>query len=162
MALIQSTSGINNGNFIRQSIIQEEQCYHLAMDFVRQLKPLLILDAILATGAILVVKSLASLVLSRKSPQVYKLPPGPKPLPLVGNLLDLPKDHDWVHWAKHKDVYGPISSVTVFNQTIIILNDVQATIDLFEKRSNIYSDRPILTFAGEMSVFPPFVLQYFN
>lgn len=142
--------GIYTGSFTRQSAIQGEQYYHLAMDSVRHLEPLLILDAILATGALLVVKSLASLVLSRKSSRVYKLPPGPKPLPLVGNLLDLPKDHDWVHWAKHKEVYGPISSVTVFDQTIIILNDVQAAIDLFEKRSNIYSDRPILTFAGEM------------
>lgn len=80
----------------------------------------------------------------------FKLPPGPKPLPLVGNLFDLPKDHDWVHWAKHRDVYGPISSVTVFNQTIIILNDLQAALDLFERRSNVYSNRPILTFSGEM------------
>ena len=90
------------------------------------------------------------LVRTVRSRRGFKLPPGPKPLPLIGNLLDLPKDHDWVHWAKHRDVYGPISSVTVFNQTIIILNDLQAALDLFERRSNVYSNRPILTFSGEM------------
>ena len=83
----------------------------------------------------------------------FKLPPGPKPLPLVGNLFDLPKELDWVHWAKHKDVYGPISSVTVFGQTLIILNDLKAATDLFETRSNIYSNRPTLTFGGEMCVY---------
>jgi hypothetical protein len=36
----------------------------------------------------------------------HALPPGPTPLPLIGNLLDLPKSHDWVEWTKHKELYG--------------------------------------------------------
>jgi hypothetical protein len=36
------------------------------------------------------------------------LPPGPKPKFLVGNLADLPKpgEQEWIHWLKHKDLYG--------------------------------------------------------
>jgi hypothetical protein len=36
------------------------------------------------------------------------VPPGPKPLPLVGNLSDLPKpgEIEAQHWLKHKDSYG--------------------------------------------------------
>lgn len=36
------------------------------------------------------------------------LPPGPKGLPIVGNLLDLPKpgEYEAKHWIKHKDIYG--------------------------------------------------------
>lgn len=34
------------------------------------------------------------------------LPPGPRGLPIIGNMLDMPKDYEWLHWSKHKDLYG--------------------------------------------------------
>jgi hypothetical protein len=36
------------------------------------------------------------------------LPPGPKGLPIVGNIRDLPPPgaKEWEHWLKHKDLYG--------------------------------------------------------
>ncbi|CEL10680.1 hypothetical protein ASPCAL13795 [Aspergillus calidoustus] len=77
------------------------------------------------------------------------LPPGPTPLPLVGNLRDLPSPgtEEWLHWLKHKDLYGPLSTVQVFGQRLIILNEAQLAVDLLDKRSAIYSDRPDMPFA---------------
>ena len=48
-------------------------------------------------------------LLRRTTRDSYKFPPGSKPL--IGNLFNLPKDRDWVHWAKHRDIYGPINSL---------------------------------------------------
>ncbi|KAF9887204.1 hypothetical protein FE257_010458 [Aspergillus nanangensis] len=75
------------------------------------------------------------------------LPPGPKPLPVVGNIRDLPDPArpDWPVWAQHKELYGPISTVSVFGQRIIILNSAQYALDLLEKRSSVNSDRPDMT-----------------
>ncbi|PYH45575.1 cytochrome P450 [Aspergillus saccharolyticus JOP 1030-1] len=91
---------------------------------------------------------LLKVLLSPRKPSA-PLPPGPLPLPLVGNLRDLPAPDspDWLHWLKHKDVYGPISTVTVLGQRLIILNDAKLALELLEKRSAVHSDRPKMPFA---------------
>lgn len=82
------------------------------------------------------------------------LPPGPKRWPLIGNMLDLPSKGqiECLHWIKHKNLYGPISSVGVLGQTIIVVHDREAASELLVKRAANYSDRPLSTFANEMRV----------
>lgn len=33
-------------------------------------------------------------------------PPGPKPLPLIGNLLDMPNTQQWLTFMRWGDTYG--------------------------------------------------------
>lgn len=40
-----------------------------------------------------------------------RLPPGPRGLPLICNLLDLPKGFEPPHWASHKARYGKLHSL---------------------------------------------------
>lgn len=75
------------------------------------------------------------------------LPPGPTRLPLIDNLLDLPTGYNWVYWSKYRELYGPVSSLSVMGQNFIILNDQSSSIELLEKRSTNYSDRPSFLFA---------------
>lgn len=80
------------------------------------------------------------------------LPPGPKGIPILGNINDMPKPGmlECHHWLKHKDLYGPISSITVLGQTIVIVNDPEIAFELLRDRSAIHSSRPGLVFGGEM------------
>ncbi|KAE8825852.1 hypothetical protein PTNB73_09362 [Pyrenophora teres f. teres] len=86
------------------------------------------------------------------------LPPGPKGIFLLGNINDMPKPGvvDAHHWLEHKKLYdvvhpvGPISSVTVMGQTIVIINDSALAFELLRERSAIHSSRPRQVFAGEM------------
>ncbi|KAL3258259.1 hypothetical protein ABHI18_006179 [Aspergillus niger] len=91
------------------------------------------------------------LLINHQTPSL-PLPPGPKGKPIIGNLSDLPPPDtpEWQHWLEHKKRYGPITSVTILNQPIIILHDVQIAIELLEKRSLKYSSRPQPVFVGEM------------
>jgi hypothetical protein len=35
--------------------------------------------------------------------------PGPRGYPIIGNVFDMPKSREWLHWARHKDVYGTLA-----------------------------------------------------
>lgn len=77
------------------------------------------------------------------------LPPGPTPLPLVGNILDLPanEEPEFQHWLRFKDKFGPISSITVLGQTVVMLHDKQAAMDILDKTATKSSGRPNFVFA---------------
>ncbi|KAJ3498320.1 hypothetical protein NLG97_g1215 [Lecanicillium saksenae] len=81
-----------------------------------------------------------------------KLPPGPKPLPIIGNILDLPPSGapEFEHWLKHKDVYGPLSSLSIMGQTLVIIHDREAARILLEKMSVKTSSRPHMEFGHEL------------
>ncbi|KAF3902278.1 hypothetical protein ABW20_dc0107053 [Dactylellina cionopaga] len=85
-------------------------------------------------------------------PKKLPLPPGPKGLPIIGNIFDLPPPGtaEWKHWAKFKDIYGPIISVNVLGKTIIVIHDKKMASELLEKRSAKFSSRPEMFFAAEM------------
>jgi len=105
--------------------------------------PLLFLDiGLLAVGVILIKKILGT--------HTAPLPPGPRKLPLVGNLLDMPSSQEWLTFADWGKKWGDIASISIFGQTIVVLNSVDAAIDMLEKKSVIYSDRPVLQMGGEL------------
>ena len=79
----------------------------------------------------------------------YCLPPGPKPLPIIGDVLDLPSKGvpEFQHWSKHKDTYSPISSITVMGLPLIIFHDREAAQAVLGKKAQKTSAGPQLNFA---------------
>ncbi|KAI0796963.1 cytochrome P450 [Abortiporus biennis] len=74
--------------------------------------------------------------------QSFSLPPGPKGLPFIGNVLDMPSGEErWKAVDEMSKKYGNIMYLYFPNQPTIIVDSAQVAIDLLEKRSQIYSDR---------------------
>ncbi|OAA36481.1 Cytochrome P450 [Metarhizium rileyi] len=92
------------------------------------------------------------------------LPPGPKSLPIVGNITDLPKkgQPEFQYWLKYKDLYGPISSTTVLGRTFIILHDLQDVQHLLQKESAKSSDRPFTEFAFNLCGLDDFMARRYD
>ncbi|PCH38759.1 cytochrome P450, partial [Wolfiporia cocos MD-104 SS10] len=73
------------------------------------------------------------------------LPPGPKRLPLVGNVHQLPIHHQHPKLAEWANQYGDMIYLQVFHKPLLVIDSVNAAIELMEKRSAKYSDRPHAT-----------------
>lgn len=96
-------------------------------------------------------------------------PPGPKAVPFLGNLLQIPSEHPEERFAEWGNEYGlqksqyfqccPLTKVPgdviyiqILGQPIVVLNSLQAARDLMEKRGSIYSDRPRFVLFSELYV----------
>ncbi|KAJ3762519.1 cytochrome P450 [Lentinula raphanica] len=81
--------------------------------------------------------------LARRLQTNKKLPPGPKGLPILGNVLQLASTPQlWLLFDKMKTQYGPIMSLSLAGQNIVVLNTKAAALELMGRRSATYSDRP--------------------
>lgn len=62
---------------------------------------ILLLDGLLALVGLIILKHM---FVGRRRAQ--PLPPGPKALPLLGNMLDMPTEKEWLTFAQWGDRWG--------------------------------------------------------
>ncbi|KAJ7088517.1 cytochrome P450 [Mycena belliarum] len=88
------------------------------------------------------------MLLRRKA--IAPLPPGPRRKPLIGNLLDVPFNNPWAVFEAWRKKYGDVVYLNILGNKIVILNSLDAIVDLFERRAGSYSHRPVFTMVGEL------------
>jgi hypothetical protein len=70
------------------------------------------------------------------------LPPGPRGLPIFGNMYQVAAEYPWKQQVAWTEKYGPVFSLKLGQRTVIVLGTFKSASDLLDKRSRIYSNRP--------------------
>ncbi|KAL7280059.1 hypothetical protein ACG7TL_006474 [Trametes sanguinea] len=70
------------------------------------------------------------------------LPPGPKGLPLVGNIFDLAVSRPWLGFRAMRASFGDLVYLQTLGHRFLVVNDPAAALELFEKKSANTSSRP--------------------
>ncbi|KAJ6576403.1 cytochrome P450 [Mycena vulgaris] len=79
-----------------------------------------------------------------------RLPPGPKKLPLIGNLLDITTSSEWKTYHQWcLDYKSEIIHLSIGGLSIIVLDTLDVVDELLERRSSIYSDRSHYVLSSE-------------
>ncbi|XP_071999889.1 cytochrome P450 2K4-like [Engystomops pustulosus] len=91
---------------------------------------------------IVVIFFLVNVFSNQKQGKYKNFPPGPKPLPILGNILklDMSKPHKTLY--KLSKEYGPIFSVQMGMTKMVILCGYETIKDALMNHAEVFSDRP--------------------
>ncbi|KZT41168.1 cytochrome P450 [Sistotremastrum suecicum HHB10207 ss-3] len=76
------------------------------------------------------------------------LPPGPVGHWLLGN--EIPKPYAWRKFTEYTKQYGPVFSLRLGRQILVVIGTYQAAVDVMEKQGALLADRPRSIAAGEI------------
>ena len=106
-----------------------------------------------STGLTMIIEGLVAMIVLAVAISLYtitmhytndrRLPPGPIPLPFLGNVFDIgPQPHLSLTSLAKK--YGDIFRLTVGIHRIVVVNSIEAAREALVRRSNDFAGRPLL------------------
>ncbi|KAI0821232.1 cytochrome P450 [Irpex lacteus] len=98
----------------------------------------------------IVVSTTIILLVIRNAVRKRHIAPGPSGLPILGNIFQLPANLQFIRLAEWAQEYGPVYSLNLLGQPVLVVNNHQVATDLLERRSSIYSDRPRTVMVNEI------------
>ncbi|KAI9571684.1 cytochrome P450 [Boletus coccyginus] len=78
----------------------------------------------------------------KKNAERQRLPPGPPPTPVLGNIRGIDTRHPWKTYTRWGEEYGNIIYTRLLTQDIVVINSEKIAQDLLDRRSQNYSSRP--------------------
>ncbi|OAX43366.1 cytochrome P450 [Rhizopogon vinicolor AM-OR11-026] len=75
--------------------------------------------------------------------RAHPLPPGPRPLPLLGNALQIDTKRPWLTYTVWEKIYGKLMYTSLLGIDMVVISSETIARELLDKRSAIYSDRPV-------------------
>ncbi|GAB1315358.1 Cytochrome P450 monooxygenase [Madurella fahalii] len=101
---------------------------------------------LLAIAAVAVAADYARMLYLRS-----KMPPGPLPLPVVGNTFSLPDNKPWIYFEELSRKYNtPLITYWIGRNPTVWINDAWCAHEVFEKKAQIYTSRPRMIVFGEL------------
>lgn len=76
-------------------------------------------------GLVIGILGLVWVVVLSHSRRTRDLPPGPTPIPIFGNALQIPSERTWIYFKSLAQKYGPIVRLTIAGTEVIVLDDIK-------------------------------------
>ncbi|KAG9463908.1 hypothetical protein GDO78_020809 [Eleutherodactylus coqui] len=81
---------------------------------------------------------------NQKQGNYKNFPPGPKPLPIIGNVLMLDMSKPHITFMELSETYGPVFSVNIGMTKTVVLCGYETIKDALINHADAFSDRPIV------------------
>ncbi|KAM3930520.1 cytochrome P450 2B11-like [Leptodactylus fuscus] len=101
------------------------------------------MDLVTILLSVIVILFLVKTLKSQEQESYKKLPPGPKPLPIIGNILSLDMSNLHKTFMELSEKYGPVFSIQIGLTKTVVLCGYETVKDALFNHADAFSDRPV-------------------
>ncbi|KAM3930493.1 cytochrome P450 2C14-like isoform 1-T1 [Leptodactylus fuscus] len=108
------------------------------------------MDLVIVLLSVVVVLFLANAFMKQQQGNYKNFPPGPKPLPIIGNFLDIDMSKPHKTFKELSKTYGPVLGVQLGMTKAVVLCGYEVIKDALINQADVFSDRPVVPVTAKM------------